>query len=427
MDGLHLATHTFATIIGIFLFIAVTVSLLRTIVVPRPLRSNYSDLVTGLVIGATKVVARTRNDFRSKDAILAWGGPLLILAMLIGWLLGYLLAYTFLIFGWSADHTFTEAARQAGSSLFTLGLAGAHTDPVVALDFMAAATGPIVIAMLIGFLPTVYSTYLDRERAMADLSLTAGDPVWAPEWIVRAQLTNSIDTFDATFNDWANWATSLRLTHTTYPVLLFVRSPRFTRHYVVTLIGLLDVAALLASLSTKVGHRSLFTMLLHGTQAFDSLYLLFFAKRPFRTHIPIFGKLLTAKESDDYNAFSVPAWESRLAAVHMASAHDSAVGMGSVHVGELLEGEEQPVSITREEFNTAVDMITESGFTIDRDLDEAWDMFRRIRSRYEYPAYVMAKRLQAVPAPWSGPRETDLPTMWPTSALEMLKIRNERE
>ena len=93
MDNpLDTLSHGAALVIGIVILISVTVSLLRTVVVPRPLRSNYSDLVSFLVIGATRLIAKTRRQYKDKDAVLAWGGPVLILAMLVSWLVGYLIA-----------------------------------------------------------------------------------------------------------------------------------------------------------------------------------------------------------------------------------------------------------------------------------------------------------------------------------------------
>ena len=75
--------------------------------------------------------------------------------------------------------------RQSGSSLLTLGFASVNTEDQTIIDFMAAATGPIVIAMLIGFLPTIYSTYLEREVDVTMLSATGGEPAWGPELLSR--------------------------------------------------------------------------------------------------------------------------------------------------------------------------------------------------------------------------------------------------
>lgn len=420
-DPLDALSHGAALVIGVAILISVTVSLLRTVVVPRPLRSNFSDIVSALVIGVTRLIARTRRDYADKDAILTWGGPVLILALLVSWLAGYLVAYTFLEFGASADRTIGEAFRQAGSNLFTLGMGGTHDGTITIIDFMAAATGPIVIAMLIAFLPSVYSSYLDRERTMAELSSVAGEPIWAPEWLARAAVAGSIDNVVANMGTYADWATNLRLTHSTYPVLQHIRPPRYTRHPIVTLLAMLDAANLLASLCTKVPHRPLFIMIVNGSQALGILYDLFYAPRSWRSRIPIVGRLLQGDPTGNAEVYVVPAWQRNLAAIHVASARDAARGMAPWRSGALHTGEERASQLTRAEFDQAVDMLREAGLPIDRDPDASWTMFQQIRAGYEFPAYEIARTLTAVPAPWSGPRDGNIATIWPTSVLEVLR------
>jgi len=414
-------THGMSIVIGILLLVIVTVSLLRTVVVPRPLRSNYSDAVTGIVIGSTRLIARIRREYRDRDAVLSWGGPILILALLLSWLLGYLAAYTFLEFGASTDRSLAQAFRQAGSNLLTLGMGGSHDGSITVIDFMAAATGPIVIAMLIAFLPSVYSSYLERERIMVELAIIAGDPIWAPEWLVRAHIADSLDELIANFDAYADWATNLRLTHSTYPVLLHIRSPRFTRHPITTLLAMLDAANLLASLSSKVSHRQVFTMIINGSQAVEVLYVLFFAHRTKRSRIPILGRFLEPPLEASASEGPIPAWQRGLAAVHQASARDAALGMEPWRRGSVNAEAEAEIGVTRPDFDRAVAMMREAGVTIDRDVDQAWTMFRRIRTRYAFPACEIARALTAVPTPWSGPRTGGIATMWPTSVLEVLR------
>jgi hypothetical protein len=43
---------------------------------------------------------------------------------------------------------------------------------------------------------------------------------------------------------------------------------------------------------------------------------------------------------------------------------------------------------------------------MERGPDEAWPDFRGWRVNYEAVAYALADRLDAVPAPWTGPRRT---------------------
>ncbi len=83
--------------------------------------------------------------------------------------------------------------RQSGSSLLTLGFAVANTEDLTIIAFVAAATGPIVIGMLIGFLPTIYSVYIEREVDVTMLGTTAGEPVWGPELLARHALAGDIE------------------------------------------------------------------------------------------------------------------------------------------------------------------------------------------------------------------------------------------
>ena len=73
-------------------------------------------------------------------------------------------------------------------------------------------------------------------------------------------------------------------------------------------------------------------------------------------------------------------------------------------------------TLTREEFDYALDYMASAGITIERDRDEAFAIFRSIRGRYEAAAYHLAQRFYLTPAPWSGPRNPDTPVIWPALA-----------
>ena len=88
--------------------------------------------------------------------------PVAIVTSLIMWLVMYFVSYGLLMFG-TTDRPLRAQFREAGSSLFTLGYASTDRNALTALDFIAAATGPIVIGLLIGYLPTMYAAYQQRE------------------------------------------------------------------------------------------------------------------------------------------------------------------------------------------------------------------------------------------------------------------------
>jgi hypothetical protein len=73
-----------------------------------------------------------------------------------------------------------------------------------------------------------------------------------------------------------------------------------------------------------------------------------------------------------------------------------------------------PLQLTKAEFLTGVERMQSAGFALDRTLAQAWPHFRGWRVNYEDVAYRLAVRLDAVPAPWTGPRRTHDPELAPT-------------
>jgi hypothetical protein len=62
------ASRTFCFIVGVLLFFAMLLSLMRTIIVPRALRSFFSGMVMATVVGISWALARTRRHYRGRDA-----------------------------------------------------------------------------------------------------------------------------------------------------------------------------------------------------------------------------------------------------------------------------------------------------------------------------------------------------------------------
>jgi hypothetical protein len=419
VDAGELASRSFCFVLGVLLFISMVVSLARTIVVPRALRSFFSGMVMATVVGVSWALARTRRHYRGRDAVMAWAGPLILIVTLLCWLLGFLFAYALMIYGVSGNSLGTSL-EQAGSSLFTLGFSSGNTQDQTILDFMAAATGPIVIALMIGFLPTIYGIYTDREVAVTQLSSEAGEPAWGPEYLARAHLTDRLVSNDEIFQKWAGWATSLRLTHLTYPALVHVRSARAQRHYATSLLAIMDAAALSLSLKHEPRRNEAYNLLGQGVQTFDTLYLTSVAPRKFISRLPLIGRLTKPSMTIDSGLLAMPSREPGHAAVQRAASADAVRGMAHETLGLLNTGEEMPVTLTRAQFDEAYTMLESVGFPIEYNADDAWEFFSRLRQRYEFAAYAICAKLDAPPAPWSGPRRVKTETVSPSLATNFI-------
>jgi hypothetical protein len=65
---------------------------------------------------------------------------------------------------------------------------------------------------------------------------------------------------------------------------------------------------------------------------------------------------------------------------------------------------DDPLVLTREEFDAGARHIAEAGWEFERPPDEAWAHFRGWRVNYEAAAHAIAAHLDLPPALWSGSR-----------------------
>lgn len=415
-------------LLGIALLFIAGMSIVRTMVIPR---TSVSWLFA-LVIRSTDLIltglARLMRTYPARDRVLAWSGPLGIIAALVVWLLFFLTAYALMIFG-VTNVSLIDAFLQAGSGLLTLGLVGTPGETVTILDFFAAMTGPAVIALLIGFLPTLYQAYLAREtRVLLETGLS-GAPEWGPEFLARVQLLEGDADLPDTFAQWTPWVAQVRLTQTLYPSLNRFRSSVSVRNWLIALVSTLDAAALQCAIRNQPPDPRTVTLLEQGGQAIlsidaaetglDSLIRLRPWERRLKATLGVFG----VSETDPSQPHNPSVADSYLPkgtqAVAEAGLLDSLRGQVPSTRQLLITYETRDSTLTREEFDYAIDYLKSAGVTIERDLDEAFQIFCRIRGRYESAAYHLAQRFYLPPAPWSGPRKPATPVIWPTLAAKL--------
>jgi hypothetical protein len=338
-------------------------SVLAALVVPRRSRDRISRAVLTAVEGAYRGSTARVADFARRDRILATQAPASILAQLLVWLLLFYLGFALLLQALDREGL-PSALAQAGSSLLTLGYAGPSDAPLTVVDYLAAASGLVVVALQVGYLPTLYSAFNRRETEVTLLAGRAGTPPWGPEILARTRFGFGAEDEGAVMDDfylqWERWSADLSESHTNYPVLLRFRSPDPLASWIVALIAVLDSAALWLALS------------------------------PGRA----------------------PAREARLA-----------LRMGFTALRSLAQTLDMPVDpdpdpdgrlrLTYEEYLLGIARIGSTSFAMERTPEQAWPDFRGWRVNYEAVAYALAERLDAVPAQWTGRRRTGDATITP--------------
>ena len=331
-------------------------SVLSVLVVPRRSRNLLSRGVFVAVEAVFAAISRRLRDYGLRDRLLAWQGPALILVQLAAWLTIFFVGFALVLNAIEPDSV-AHAFAQAGSSLFTLGYAGPQGASLSIVDYVAAATGLVVVALQIGYLPTLYGAFNRRETEVRLLSSRAGTPAWGPEILARTRYGFTAEDDGAVMDDfylqWERWAADLSESHTNYPVLIVLRSPLKLSSWLVATIAVMDSAALWLALSPN----------------------------------------------------SAPATEARLA---LRMGFLALQGVAET-VGIEVDRDPDPdaeLQLTYAAYLNGVGRIQETTFRMERTPEQAWPDFRGWRVNYETVAYALAARLDAVPAPWTGPRRT---------------------
>ena len=135
----------------------------------------------------------------------------------------------------------------SGSSLFTLGLDSSLTFWVTLLIFSEAMLGLILVALLIAYLPTMYSAFSRRGQAVNLLGVRAGTPPSALEMLMRFHRIHGLEKLADYWKNWEAWFADIEESHTTLPALTFYRSPRSEDSWVTAAGTVLDAASLTLS------------------------------------------------------------------------------------------------------------------------------------------------------------------------------------
>jgi hypothetical protein len=350
-----LAARWVAAACGALLVLTAWHSVIGTLIVPRLVGSWLTRWVDRIVVGVYGAATWPVAGYRRRDHILATQAAAILLTQLVAWLAIIFIGFTLLL--WPFAHAgISSAFTEAGSSLFTLGFSEPSGAPPAAFVFFAAATGLVVVALQVGYLPTLYSAFNRRETEVALLNARAGIPSWGPELLARTFYAldsgvSTIDTLPDLYSRWERWAADVAESHTTYLPLVRFRSPLGMSSWVTSLLAVLDSAALILTLAPEEAPTVPARLCLRGG-------------------FQCFGRIARAMD------LIVP------------EEADPDAG----------------ITLTYEEFLDAINRMRKVGFPITRDPAEAWPDFVGWRVNYEKAAYAIAEAVDAVPALWSGPR-----------------------
>ena len=343
------AVRAIVFVIGAFAVIGTIGSAVRTVILPRAVASRITRRVFRTLRALFDLRAGYRASYERRDRIMAIYGPVAILALLLTWMLILFGAFTAMLWA-NGIRPLREAFQTSGSSLLTLGFEHPHDLPSVALVFAEAALGLFILALLITYLPTVYAAFSDREEMVALVAVRAGTPPSAVEMLQRYNQIEFRRGLEEWWPQWEAWFVGLQETHTSLPVLAFFRSPEPSHSWVTAAGTVLDAASLVSS--TMKGPRQ--------PEAELCIRAGYLALR----RISAFFRI-------PFNNDPAP---------------------------------DDPISITRHEFDDACRRLEEKGVPLKEDRDQAWRDFAGWRVNYDDVLLGLALLIVAPPAEWSSDR-----------------------
>lgn len=331
--------------IGVVVVILTAASVFTTLVIPRATSSRLLLTISRVIGRAVRPILAHLDTYEAKDKLMSRVGPFGLIALFGAWLALLVLAFGLMIW-WAGERSLADAFGQSGSSIFTLGILSGSRGGARALDILEAGFGFLVIALEIAYLPTLYSSFSTRENAVTMLAARGGVPAWGPEILSRAVRFQNLDELPDLYSTWEQWAAAVSESHAGYPSLMWFRSPEPTRSWLLSLVAVLDAAALHHSVAPASAPRQARLCLRMGINCLRSL-------------------------------------------------------ADVLHIGYTPDPlPTDPVRLTEEEFGEGFDLLESVGFPLETSRPEAWRQFRGWRVNYEQIADELTRILLPPPAPW---------------------------
>lgn len=342
--------HLLAFILGLLVVILTIFSALSTFVLPRAARSQLNRIVFGALRRVIDFLLRFTTTYEQRDAIMAYYAPIGIMLLVPTWYLLIALGFAAMYWGLGAGDWLFDL-RLSGSSLFTLGFESSQGFWVSDLVYIEAMLGLILVALLIAYLPTMYSAFSRREQAVNLLEVRAGSPPSALEMLLRFNRVHGLEKLSDYWKTWEAWFADVEESHTTLPALTFFRSPRADNSWITAAGTVLDAASITLSALDIPYEASAALCIRAGFLALRRIANYFDIPNPQNPHYP-----------------------------------------------------DEPISVTREEFEAILDKLAEGGLPVKQDRDMVWRDFAGWRVNYDRSLLALCGLVMAPQAAWSSDR-----------------------
>jgi hypothetical protein len=188
---------------------------------------------------------------QAQDTMLGIYGPFGLLLNLVLWVLAMMLGYACLQWA-GGSHLLIRGRVDFGKDLYFSAATMAASAPAGlsaqstfarAVQVIDAASGLAVIAIVIGYLPSLYQAFSSREATVSQLDARAGSPPSAGRLVIRSTQRDGWAALNRYLSGWEMWVAELMETHLAYPVLAYFRSQHVNQNWLSAMCTVLDTCA----------------------------------------------------------------------------------------------------------------------------------------------------------------------------------------
>ena len=339
---------------GLTVVAATFLSAVTTVVVPRGVQVRLSKLVFRAVRQLFELRARATRTYEREEHTMALYAPVALVTLPLVWLAVVFVAYTPVYWALGAE-SWRRALYDSGSSLTTLGFAPVDGLPQHLAAFSEAALGLALLALLITYLPSIYAAFARREALVTKTAMQMGTPPTPVEMLTRFGRLGGLDELEErVWQPWMDGFIDIQESHTSLGALAFFRSPKPDRSWVTAAGAVLDSASIAASTLDVPREPA-------GELCIRAGYLC----------LREVGAFYGIEYDDDPSP-------------------------------------DDPICITRQEYDDVYDELAAGGLPLKADRDQAWRDFAGWRVNYDAVLVELAGHLKAPYAPWVSDRSAPL-------------------
>ncbi len=254
--------HLFAITGGVALILMVGLDAFQTIILPRrPTgRLRLTRVFYILTWAPWAAFARRIRNATIREQFFSIYGPLSLLLLLVLWALVLITGFGLVYFALGTPFSDAMMVRYgparfalltdlyvSGTTLFTLGLGDVVplSPPARGFIIFESGVGLGLVALVVGYLPVLYTAFSRREISVAMLDARAGSPPTAAELLSRHGFDGGELALIGLLAEWERWSAELLESHVSYPILCYYRSQHDNQSWLAGLVTVLDACALL--------------------------------------------------------------------------------------------------------------------------------------------------------------------------------------